>query len=58
MRERFGQSIGPVGRRFRILAVVDDCTRDCLGLIADTWLSGRRVARELDDIVRRRGRQP
>jgi putative transposase len=46
------------GRRFRILAVVDDCTRECLALVADTSLSGRRVARELDDIVRRRGRRP
>lgn len=44
------------GRRFRILAVVDDCTRECLALVADTSLSGRRVARELDEIVRRRGR--
>ena len=46
------------GRRFRILAVVDDCTRECLALIADTSISGRRVARELDGIVRRRGRYP
>ncbi len=45
-------------RRFRILAVVDDCTRECLALVADTSISGRRVARELDDIVRRRGRRP
>ncbi|QZO02090.1 IS3 family transposase [Chenggangzhangella methanolivorans] len=44
------------GRRFRILSVVDDCTRECLALAADTSLSGLRVARELDDIVRRRGR--
>jgi putative transposase len=46
------------GRRFRILAVVDDCTRECLALIADTSISGRRVARELDDVVLRRGRRP
>ena len=44
------------GRRFRILAVVDDCTRQCLALIADTSISGRRVARELDDIIRQWGR--
>jgi putative transposase len=44
------------GRRFRILAVVDDCTRECLGLVADTSLSGRRVARELDNIIRQRSR--
>ena len=28
------------GRRFRILAVVDDFTRECLALVADTSLSG------------------
>jgi len=39
------------GRRFRILAVVDDFTRECLGLVADTSLSGHRVARELDAIM-------
>ena len=44
------------GRRFRILAVVDDCTREFLALIADTSISGRRVARELDDIIRQWGR--
>lgn len=42
---------GP-GRRFRILAVIDDFTRECLALVADTSLSGGRVARELDRIVR------
>ena len=44
------------GRRFRILAVVDDWTRECLCLVADTSISGRRVARELDALVARRGR--
>lgn len=39
------------GRRFRVLAVVDDFTRECLTLIADTSLSGTRVARELDAII-------
>lgn len=43
-------------RRFRILAVVDDFTRECLCLIADTSLSGLRVARELDAIIAGRGR--
>ena len=38
------------GRRFRILAVVDDFTRECLALIADTSLPGLRVVRELDII--------
>jgi putative transposase len=34
------------GRLFRIMTVVDECTRDCLALIADTSLSGARGARE------------
>lgn len=44
------------GRRFRILTVVDDCTRECLALVADTSLSGVRVARELDGLIARRGK--
>ena len=44
------------GRRFRILAVVDDCTRECLALVVDTSLSGMRVASELDRLVAGRGR--
>ena len=38
-------------RRFRVLAVVDDFTRECLGLVVDTSLSGLRVGRELDRIA-------
>jgi putative transposase len=44
------------GRRFRILNVIDDVTKECLAAIADTSISGRRVARELDAIVAWRGR--
>jgi putative transposase len=44
------------GRRFRILTVVDDFTRECLALVADTSLCGTRVARELDLIIAVRGR--
>jgi putative transposase len=43
------------GRRFRVLCVVDDFTRECLALVADTSLSGVRVARELDAIAADRG---
>jgi len=43
-------------RRFRILAVVDDFTRECIALVADTSLSGARVGRELDAVIARRGR--
>jgi putative transposase len=39
------------GRRFRVLAVVDDFTRECLALVADTSLSGARVVRELDAVI-------
>jgi putative transposase len=46
------------GRRLRILVVVDDFTRECLCLAADTSLSGKRVARELDAIIARRGARP
>lgn len=44
------------GRRFRILAVYDACTRECLATVADTSLSGKRVARELDHIIAWRGK--
>jgi putative transposase len=43
------------GRRFRVLCVVDDFTRECLALVADTSLSDRRVVRELDAIAATRG---
>jgi putative transposase len=46
------------GRRIRILAVVDDFTRECLALVVDTSLSGARVARELDAIIAARGVPP
>ncbi len=39
------------GRRFRILTLVDDFTRECLALVVDTSLTGLRVARELDRIA-------
>ncbi len=44
------------GRRMRILAVIDECTRECLALVADTSISGHRVARELDRLLAERGR--
>ena len=43
------------GRRFRALVIVDDCTRECLGLVPDTSISGPRVARELDRLIAWRG---
>ena len=44
------------GRRFRVLAIVDDCTRESLALIPDTSISGVRVARELDRLILSRGK--
>ena len=32
------------GRRFRILNIVDDVTRECLAAIPDTSISGKRVS--------------
>ena len=44
------------GRRFRILGVMDQCSRECLTLVADTSIGGARVARELDALVKQHGR--
>ena len=43
------------GRRFRILNVIDDFSRECLASVVDTSLPGVRVARELDRIAEMRG---
>lgn len=40
-----------------MLTIVDDCTRECLTLLAGTWLSGGRVAPELGHLVAERGRR-
>jgi putative transposase len=44
------------GRRFRLLNVIDDVTKECLAAVADTSISGRRVARELDAVIARRSK--
>ena len=44
------------GRRFRVLNVVDDVTRECLAAVPDTSISGRRVVRELTALIERRGK--
>ena len=41
------------GRRFRILNVVDDYTRECVLQIVDFSISGERLARELGRLARR-----
>ncbi|MEZ5689234.1 MAG: IS3 family transposase [Caenibius sp.] len=44
------------GRRFRVLNVVDDVTRECLAAVPDTSISGRRVVRELTALIEQRGK--
>ena len=38
------------GRRFRILNIVDDYTRECVHQVVDFSISGQRLARELDQL--------
>jgi putative transposase len=42
-------------RRFRILCVIDDFSRECLATVVDNSISSVRVARELDQIAESRG---
>jgi len=42
------------GQRFRVLCIVDDCTREALATVVDRSLSGARMTRELDDLIHRR----
>jgi putative transposase len=44
------------GRRFRVLNIIDDVTKECLAAVADTSLSGTRVVRELEALRVRRGK--
>jgi len=50
--------LGPSGRRFRCLNVVDDFTRECLAIEVDTSLPGSRVAEVLERIIFIRGAKP
>lgn len=43
-------------RRFRVLTVTDDRSRENLRLVPDTGFSGARIARELDALVRTHGK--
>ena len=43
------------GRKFRVLCIIDDFSRECLATVADNSLSGERVTRELDRIASGRG---
>lgn len=44
------------GRRFRVLNIVDDVTRECLAAVPDTSISGARVVRELTALMVQHGR--
>jgi putative transposase len=39
------------GRRFRVLNIVDDYSRECVGQLVDTSISGTAVVRFLDDLA-------
>ena len=43
------------GRRIRLLAIVDDFTRECLKIVVDTSLGGFRVVQELNWLILERG---
>ena len=44
------------GRKIRLLTVIDEYSRKCLGIVVDTSLSGSRVARELDKMMEEYGK--
>ena len=44
------------GRRFRVLNIVDDVTRECLRTVPDTSIARRRVVRELAELIAERGK--
>lgn len=43
------------GRRIRLLNIIDEYSKESLKMVVDTSLSGARVVRELEDLVRHRG---
>jgi putative transposase len=43
------------GRTVRMLSIVDNFTRECLALEADTSFASQRVTRVLDEVIARRG---
>jgi transposase InsO family protein len=44
------------GRRFRVLTIIDDVTKEGLAAVPDTSLTGKRVVREMDALIAQRGR--
>ena len=45
------------GRRFRVLNLGDDLTRECLTAVHDTSISGHRVVREPTHLTAQRGKR-
>lgn len=43
------------GRRFKVLTLIDVFTRECLALLVDFSIGGKRVARLLDEVAELRG---
>lgn len=44
------------GRRFRCLTIVDDCTRECRGILVDFSIGGQLVSRFLDQLIEQHGK--
>jgi putative transposase len=44
------------GRKIRLLTIIDIFTRECLGIVVDTSLSGHRVIRALEQLIEQKGK--
>lgn len=44
------------GRKIRVLNIIDEFSRESLKMVIDTSLSGMRVVRELEDLIKNRGK--
>jgi putative transposase len=44
------------GRKIRLLNIIDEFSRESLKMVIDTSLSGIRVARELEELIKSRGK--
>ena len=46
------------GRRFRVLNIVDNFSRECIGQIVETSITGKRVADYLSELIDKRDAKP
>ena len=44
------------GRRFRILNIIDDFSRECIAQVCNSSINGQRVAQQLSQLIERRGK--